>query len=221
MTSENLQIQAYQAIRNQIIYSELPPGSKISEKNLEDYLKIGRTPIREALIKLRQENLVYTIPQSGTYISQIDLEKASNARFVREILESKIMIECCAKIDTVSSEELANLIEKQVEAMKNADSKSFFQYDNLFHQTCYRIANRLEIWNWMNSNNTHLERFRWLRLLTADLDWNAIIDQHKAIYHAIIQRNPEEVEFQTSLHLHMMLNEQAAVTKHFPEYFKN
>ena len=26
---------------------------------------------------------------------------------------------------------------------------------------------------------------------------------------------------QTSLHLHMMLNEQAAVTKHFPEYFKN
>ena len=86
MTSENLQIQAYQAIRNQIIYSELPPGSKISEKNLEDYLKIGRTPIREALIKLRQENLVYTIPQSGTYISQIDLEKASNARFVREML---------------------------------------------------------------------------------------------------------------------------------------
>lgn len=62
----SLQSQAYQAIRKQIIYADLEPGRKISEKALEEHLAIGRTPIREALIQLRQQELVYTIPQSGT-----------------------------------------------------------------------------------------------------------------------------------------------------------
>ena len=56
----SLQSQAYQAIRKQIIYADLEPGRKISEKALEEHLAIGRTPIREALIQLRQQELVYT-----------------------------------------------------------------------------------------------------------------------------------------------------------------
>lgn len=54
MVINNLQQQAYESIRKQIIYSELAPGSKISDKVLEEQLAIGRTPIREALIQLRQ-----------------------------------------------------------------------------------------------------------------------------------------------------------------------
>ncbi|MDU6522850.1 MAG: GntR family transcriptional regulator, partial [Enterococcus sp.] len=69
----SLQSQAYQSIRKKIIYSDLEPGKKISEKGLEGMFNIGRTPIRESLIQLRQQELVYTIPQSGTYVSQIDL----------------------------------------------------------------------------------------------------------------------------------------------------
>lgn len=65
MVINNLQQQAYESIRKQIIYSELAPGSKISDKVLEEQLAIGRTPIREALIQLRNQELVKTIPQSG------------------------------------------------------------------------------------------------------------------------------------------------------------
>lgn len=58
MVINNLQQQAYESIRKQIIYSELAPGSKISDKVLEEQLAIGRTPIREALIQLRNQELV-------------------------------------------------------------------------------------------------------------------------------------------------------------------
>ncbi len=60
MVINNLQQQAYESIRKQIIYSELAPGSKISDKVLEEQLAIGRTPIREALIQLRNQELVKT-----------------------------------------------------------------------------------------------------------------------------------------------------------------
>ncbi|HEG3662218.1 TPA: GntR family transcriptional regulator, partial [Enterococcus faecium] len=95
----SLQNQAYQSIRQQIIYADLEPGKKVSEKKLEETLSIGRTPIREALIQLRHQGLVDTIPQSGNYISLIDLDLAKNARFVREHLERQIMLECCAKMN--------------------------------------------------------------------------------------------------------------------------
>ena len=68
----SLQNQAYQSIRRQIIYADLEPGKKVSEKKLEETHSIGRTPIREALIQLRQHGLVDSIPQSGNYISLID-----------------------------------------------------------------------------------------------------------------------------------------------------
>lgn len=68
MVINNLQQQAYESIRKQIIYSELAPGSKISDKVLEEQLAIGRTPIREALIQLRNQELVKTIPQSVRHL---------------------------------------------------------------------------------------------------------------------------------------------------------
>lgn len=69
----SLQSQAYQAIRKQIIYADLEPGRKISEKALEEHLAIGRTPIREALIQLRQQNSCIRYLKISTYVSKLIL----------------------------------------------------------------------------------------------------------------------------------------------------
>ncbi|BAL62625.1 GntR family transcriptional regulator [Melissococcus plutonius] len=216
----NLQAQAYKIIRKKIIYSELEPGQKISEKNLTDMLQIGRTPIREALLQLRQQELIYTIPQSGTYVSPIDLTSARNARFVREQLERKIMIECCTKIDDKAKSVLELIINRQEEAAELQDRKAFFQADNKFHETCFGIANRKEIWNWLDDYNIHLERFRWLRVTINGLKWFPIIEQHQQLFNALSAKDTDEVDFLTATHLHMMLDEQKFIVERYPDYFK-
>ncbi|HBK6978875.1 TPA: GntR family transcriptional regulator [Enterococcus faecium] len=188
----SLQNQAYQSIRQQIIYADLEPGKKVSEKKLEETLSIGRTPIREALIQLRHQGLVDTIPQSGNYISLIDLDLAKNARFVREHLERQIMLECCAKMNNQKKQVLETI-----------------------------IAEREEVWQWLEDNNTHLERFRWLRVKTEGLKWEKIMEQHHQLFKALTMQDPEEANFLTSLHLHLMLDEQNVVLTTHPKYFKN
>ncbi|MEY8446414.1 GntR family transcriptional regulator [Enterococcus ratti] len=220
MTLNSLQLQAFKAIRQKIIYCDLEPGKKISEKNLEELLKIGRTPIRESLIQLRQQELVYTIPQSGTYVSKIDLKAAENARFTREHLERQIMIECCAKLDKQAIKILQTILEEQEKAAVNKKERDFFAADNLFHEICFEIAKRREVWTWLDDHNTHLERFRWLRVLTSGLPWNTILEQHYQLFQALIAKNPDEVNFLTSLHSHLMLYEQETVVGRFPQYFK-
>lgn len=215
----SLQEQAYDAIRKMIIYGELAPGRKISEKELEERLHIGRTPIRESLLQLRKQKLIYAIPQSGTYVSKIDLQSADNARFVREQLERKIFIETTAKIDKKGKKILEAILEEQGNAALRQDREAFFHFDNVFHQTCFEICDRLEIWHWLDSNNTHLDRFRWLRLTVSDLKWEGIMDQHYAMLLAIQERNTDEIDFLLTLHLHMMLEEKQAVIEAYPDYF--
>lgn len=96
-SQSNLTDQAYDRISQKIIKTIYKPGSKISEKAIESDLKIGRTPIREALLRLKQEQLIEVIPQSGTYISKIDLKSVLDARFVRTSIEQQVMKEAAIK----------------------------------------------------------------------------------------------------------------------------
>lgn len=219
MEVTSLQEQAYEEIRKKIIFAELEPGRKISEKELESKIKIGRTPVREALIQLRKQKLIYAIPQSGTYVSKIDLASANNARFVREVLEKKIFVETCAVATHADRKRIEALLEEQGKAVMRKDKYAFFALDNLYHKTCFDIAGRSEVWSWLDGNATHLDRFRWLRLSVIDLNWEGIMDQHYAMFMALQQHNTDEVEFLAALHMHMMLEEKQSVIEAFPDYF--
>lgn len=219
MATDSFQSFAYDKIREDIVYCNLVPGEKISAKRMEEELDIGRTPVREALVRLGQQGLVYTVPQSGTYVSLIQIREAENARYVREHLEKSVVVECCARANSDECASLASIIAEQEQAVVERDSLSFFQLDNRFHEELFRIAGRHDIWRWISSTNTDLERFRWLRTQVAELDWNTIMSQHHQLLEAVRSHNPEEGRFLASTHLHLMIAEKDAVIAAFPEYF--
>jgi DNA-binding GntR family transcriptional regulator len=83
----NLKEKAYRAIRENIISCAWLPGSLLNEKELAEILSVSRTPIREALNRLEQENLVKIVPQRGVFVSEITVKTISDVYQVREILE--------------------------------------------------------------------------------------------------------------------------------------
>lgn len=217
--NQSLAYSAYDAIREEIIYCRLTPGQKLSARALEERLGVGRTPIRESLVRLGEQGLVYAIPQSGTYVSRINLRMAENARFMREHLEHSIIIECCARVNDTSALMLEELIAKQEDAVAAHDALNFFKLDNSFHETLFSIAGKHDIWKIIELSNTHLERFRWLRTQVAELDWESIMEQHRLMLAAVKAGDTEEAGFLSTAHLHLMAAEQNAVVNAFPDYF--
>lgn len=215
----SFQAVAYDKIREDIIFCKLAPGQKLSARFLEETLGLGRTPVREALVRLGQEGLVFTVPQSGTYVSKVNLQTAENARYVREHLERSVAVECCARMDRAGRDILEGLLSEQTLAMHERDSRSFFILDNAFHKALFDIAGRTEIWQWIDSCNADLQRFRWLRTQVENLDWSSIMNQHSALYRAIASGDTDEVGYLTLAHLHLMSAEQDSVLAAFPEYF--
>ena len=64
---------AYRILKENIMSLELKPGELLSEVELSEKLNISRTPIREVIMRLKNEHLIEVKPQSGTYVSLIDL----------------------------------------------------------------------------------------------------------------------------------------------------
>ena len=161
-----------------------------------------------------------TIPQSGTYVSLIDLDAAENARFVRESLETEIAGECSARIDRRGFVMMDEIMRKQEDAASRRDSLALFQNDSLFHRLLFIIAGRGEVWNWLEAMAVNLDRFRWLSILTEGLDWRDILDQHYQLCDAIVNHRPNEAHYLASVHLHKMLADEKRVIERYPNYFR-
>jgi DNA-binding GntR family transcriptional regulator len=57
--------RVYKALRKDILHGEIPPGTRLTETQLAEKFQISRTPVREALSRLKNEGLVYASPGSG------------------------------------------------------------------------------------------------------------------------------------------------------------
>lgn len=217
----NLQNQAYRQILDNILRNKYTPGQKISQKNLEERLQLGRTPVREALLRLRRDGLVYMIPQSGTFVTKIDLDAAINARFVRENIERKIIIEASELQKNLLFTQAYDAIKLQKKYAANAEYNFFFDADEEFHKSFYLATNHAQVWDWLQTINIHLNRFRWLRLTLSELPWENLIIQHKEILTAVEEHNSKLADIKITEHLHLMLDEEKEVVNTYRDYFDN
>ncbi|WP_076461550.1 GntR family transcriptional regulator [Limosilactobacillus caccae] len=220
-TRGNLTKKAYDLISSKIINLDFKPGEKISEKKIENNLGIGRTPVREALLQLKQEHLINVVPQSGTYVSKIDLEMVKESCFVRAGLERKIMHQA-AEHDFAADQVavLAKILEKQQEASKNNEYALFFKYNDEFHEYFYRLTNHMIVWQWLRQINMAFKRFRYLRLKVNNLSCTDILQEHQRLLQATIDNNTQLVDQITANDIQLQSQRVELVLDRFPDYFQ-
>ena len=79
--------QAYRAIRNAIQEGQLEAGQRVLELELCAWLKVSRTPIREAMRRLQSDGMLVHAPGGGLSVAQHDLRAVAELYDVRERLE--------------------------------------------------------------------------------------------------------------------------------------
>jgi len=219
MQNITLQDQTYEKLREMIIKTDLYPGQKISESSLMELLEVGRTPIRESLKQLKKQGLVYTFPQSGTYVSKIDMEQASHSRFVRECVEKEVMVELSANMNKKFEQRLQAILDQQKVQFEKGNISGYHDLDNEFHRTCYEVLGKGQIWSWIKEFSVHLDRFRWLHLKNITFDYNQILEEHKDILDAVKSRKTEDVKYLVVNHIHFMVKTQTNIIEKYPEFF--
>lgn len=209
---------SYQILKNRIFRMELEPGTKISEKEIADELNVSRTPVREAFMKLAEEELLDIIPQSGTIVSRINLKHVEEGRFIRERIEKEIVALACASFPEEFRFRLETNIALQDICAGNQNFYKLFELDEEFHQILFEGTGKERTWKMLQQLNIHFNRLRLLRL-SKDSHWEDIISQHKEIYQLIIHKQAKQAALVMESHLRLVVVEQEFLLAKYPQYF--
>ena len=81
---------AYDAIESMISTLQLQPGSPVVEAEIAESTGLGRTPVREALLRMVSIGLIEQQPRRGLLVSAIDLAGHLDIIETRRVLDQLI-----------------------------------------------------------------------------------------------------------------------------------
>ncbi len=129
-----LREQAYVSLRDAIISGTLAPGEKLRDPELENWLGISRTPIREALARLEAAGLVHTLPGRSPVVSTIERKAVFDAQAVAATMHA---LAVRIAVPLMGKSEITAMVEANKDfatAFSAADAASAMRADDDFHQ---------------------------------------------------------------------------------------
>jgi DNA-binding GntR family transcriptional regulator len=136
--------RAYLELRDRIVSLRIPPGALVREERVMKDLKMSRTPIREALLRLAQQKLVVVIPRRGTFVTEVhvgDVGRIYEFRRELEAVSAGWAAERRADSDLPAIDEmLAELRELNDLPTSEVDARSQIISDQRAHNLVYRLA---------------------------------------------------------------------------------
>ncbi len=133
--------RAYLVIRDKLIMLDIRPNEAIVESELAAELKLGRTPVREALKRLEVDRLVVSFPRRGTFATGVDVADLRHISQIRVNLEP---VAARTAAENASAEVRAGLLElaDRTEALdvENIHRDELMRWDLRAHRAIYRAT---------------------------------------------------------------------------------
>ena len=121
--------QAYEAIEGLISTLRLEPGAPIVEAELAELTQLGRTPVREALLRMVSIGLIQQQPRRGLVVSNIDLADHLDVIQTRRVLE-RLIAACSARRATATQrQEILRRAQAMVDAAERDQLDEYMQAD--------------------------------------------------------------------------------------------
>ncbi|QEC50332.1 GntR family transcriptional regulator [Baekduia soli] len=211
--------QVYLALREAIISAELEPGRRLSENELAELLGVSRTPVREALVRLRDERLVAIVPQLGTFVTLISTEGVADAAFVREALECAAIRLAAQRAGEDALAELQANLAAQDRAQAAGDAEAFDGLDEALHRSLCELSGHEIAWDLSRRANGHLDRVRRLSLPEPGY-LGEMVAEHRQVVAAVAAGDPDRAEEALRHHLRMVLSGLGHIRAAHPDFFE-
>lgn len=125
----------YDAIRQSIMTKALPPGSRVSENGLARQLGVSKTPVREAMLKLRQIGVIESDGLRGGRVVRPSRIKVRQAYEIREALEVFAVRSVTARVTGTDLERIREVAAQSLHCARNGNQAGFRKHDFTFHRS--------------------------------------------------------------------------------------
>jgi GntR family transcriptional regulator, rspAB operon transcriptional repressor len=198
--ASSLRDAAYDAIKHRIITCAFRPGEYINELQLSTLLKIGRTPVHQALDRLMVEGMVEVIPRKGVIVKPVSLNEVLQiieVRLINEPFGARIAAEQANDADL---NELADVIARARHWASVRNVENLMLLDREFHFLIARATKNDVMSELLRNLHERSLRF-WFLSLNAPKQYETVQDEHAAILGAIRKRDPDKAEAAMRRHI--------------------
>lgn len=210
--------QIAEQIRSSILSGEFTPGEKLPpERELAEMFGVSRPSVREALNHLASAGLVMSYQGGGTVVKSLvevssgnplselikgEQERALDVIEVRKCMESWTSYFAASRALPEDLRRLGNIVEdmeKNLEGMKPSQN-----LDANFHVAIAQATHNVVWLHMMQSIFDAMQEFQrgvWRAVYITDDDHRLLFSQHRAVYEAIRDRDPERAREEMLAHL--------------------
>jgi DNA-binding GntR family transcriptional regulator len=190
--------QAYREIRRRILDNEYPPAHQVLEHELAADLGMSRTPVREALVRLQNENFVQLIPRHGMRVVPLSLQDLRDVYEVLTALELTAIEKFArSKPDAEALGALDDALDEMDRAIKQRDRDAWVRADERFHRMLLDFCGNARLVTlayslWDQGHRARMTTVRLRPMLSASNrehralvdairrgDWNRARERHK------------------------------------------
>jgi DNA-binding GntR family transcriptional regulator len=205
--------QAYAQLKAELHDFHWLPGERASELEIAHRMGMSRTPVREALFRLRNEGFLEVEAKTGWTVRPIDFARIDQIYDLRIVLETASL----ARLGQMSEEPPLLRALKDVwlvpAAERLTDGRAVGALDEQFHAQLVAAAGNDEI---ARVHREVTERIRIVRRLdfTRGDRIDATYAEHAKILRAVIQRKTEAAQLLLKSHIEQSKLEVRKITLH-------
>lgn len=132
---------AYEQVKEQIVDLRLPPGTIVNETSLAAQLRIGRTPVHEALARLASDRFVTVLPRRGTMVATLALADVLDLFEAREAIECGVAHIAATRASDADLAQLRTLIANADRAREGQAHEAYLRDDHAIHAFLIHMIN--------------------------------------------------------------------------------
>ncbi|KIX14909.1 hypothetical protein X474_07105 [Dethiosulfatarculus sandiegensis] len=210
MKKPSLTERAYEEIKKRIIHFQLKPGTRLKLDELAQALGMSQTPIREALNKLEQEQLVERPAKKGFTVKALTIQEIEDIYDFRIALEVLAAEQAARRITSKDLDKLETIQRRIPQKQAQGEKNEVLRLSQEFHAVIMNASGNQLL---AETGQRLLERIWMLQninLLTSDHLTDAH-REHSTIVEALRKRDPEKVS--TLMRQHLILAKKFIVAR--------
>ncbi len=139
LNKKSLSDQIYDILKMRILKSEIPFGSKLVNRTLQDRLGVSSSPIRDAINRLYQDGLISSIDKTGATVVNFDYDFFLE---INEILLYVVNTGVKLSSEKADIDEVCIYLKEFITLQeKHIGTDEFYDYDYKFHKTFIDYSN--------------------------------------------------------------------------------
>ena len=205
----------YRRLREAIEHGELKPGQRVMELEVAEWLKVSRTPVREALRRLESQGMLTLEPRTGLVVASISRQAMLELYVMREVLEGTAARLCARHASELEIMELGELVKR--EARLQGDYDELARHNRLFHEAVHRGAHNRFLEKSLAAVNDSMWLLGKSQMLLPERAKTALAE-HTELFQAIESRNADLAE--ETARRHVRSAQEQRLKQLFPESTK-